>query len=124
MPSATLRADFHPRGQARRPSYVTRVKQFKTLVDTCHRHGQRTNGVLYTRPRRPSPNGKAAMYYQEILEFDSATDRPRDHPEDLRHLPAAGPRGRRAAPQGDRGAPGGGTSSTPSRRAPRSPSTS
>ncbi|MDP9863813.1 MULTISPECIES: ABC transporter substrate-binding protein [Streptosporangium] len=74
VPGATLQADFHPAtAKLDHPGYLTALKQFKTLVDECTDTGSGTNGVLYTSAQEAFASGKAAMYYQEVLEFDNAT---------------------------------------------------
>ncbi|SEG97969.1 raffinose/stachyose/melibiose transport system substrate-binding protein [Nonomuraea solani] len=74
VPDATLQADFAPEtAKLDDPGYVTALNQFKTLVDQCTDTRDGTNGVLYSSAQEAFANGKAAMYYQEILEFDNAT---------------------------------------------------
>jgi raffinose/stachyose/melibiose transport system substrate-binding protein len=61
-------------------------------VSGCTDTGRGTNGVLYTSAQEAFGQGKAAMYYQEILEFDSTTSGAALRPEDLGifPLPAGG----------------------------------
>jgi len=74
VPQATLEADFVPAtAKLSDAGYVTALNQFKTLVDQCTDTRSGTNGVLYSSAQEAFANGKAAMYYQEILEFDNAT---------------------------------------------------
>ncbi|MEU6779491.1 ABC transporter substrate-binding protein [Nonomuraea angiospora] len=74
VPDAVLQADFVPAtAKLDNPGYVTALNQFKTLVDQCTDTKSGTNGVLYSSAQEAFANGKAAMYYQEILEFDNAT---------------------------------------------------
>ncbi|MEU6730943.1 ABC transporter substrate-binding protein [Nonomuraea wenchangensis] len=74
VPQATLEADFAPEtAKLADPGYVTALNQFKTLVEQCTDTKSGTNGVLYTSAQEAFAGGKAAMYYQEILEFDNAT---------------------------------------------------
>ncbi|MCK2218445.1 ABC transporter substrate-binding protein [Actinomadura sp. ATCC 31491] len=74
VPDATLQADFDPAtAKLDDPGYVTALNQFKTLVDQCTDTREGTNGVLYSSAQEAFAGGKAAMYYQEILEFDNAT---------------------------------------------------
>jgi raffinose/stachyose/melibiose transport system substrate-binding protein len=74
VPEATLQADFDPAtAKLGDPGYVTALNQFKTLVEQCTDTKSGTNGVLYTSAQEAFAGGKAAMYYQEILEFDNAT---------------------------------------------------
>ncbi|WP_214413196.1 ABC transporter substrate-binding protein [Sphaerisporangium fuscum] len=74
VPEATYDADLKPEtAKLNDAGYVTALKQFKTLVTDCTNTGSGTNGVLYTSAQEAFASGKAAMYYQEILEFDNAT---------------------------------------------------
>ncbi|WP_188189907.1 ABC transporter substrate-binding protein [Nonomuraea sp. SYSU D8015] len=74
VPHDTLQADFVPEtAKLDHPGYVTSLTQFKTLVDQCTDTKSGTNGVLYSSAQEAFAGGKAAMYYQEILEFDNAT---------------------------------------------------
>lgn len=74
VPSDVLHADFDPEtAKWDDPGYVSSLEQFKTLVDECTDTGSGTNGVLYTTAQEALAGGKAAMYYQEVLEFDSIT---------------------------------------------------
>lgn len=74
VPSDVLHADFDPAtAEWTDPGYVTALEQFKTLVDECTDTGTGTNGVLYTTAQEALAGGRAAMYYQEILEFDTVT---------------------------------------------------
>ncbi|MGI5282321.1 ABC transporter substrate-binding protein [Nonomuraea polychroma] len=74
VPQATLEADFVPvTAKLADAGYVSSLNQFKTLVDQCTDTKSGTNGVLYTSAQEAFAGGKAAMYYQEILEFDNAT---------------------------------------------------
>lgn len=74
VPSDVLHADFDPEtAKWDDPGYVSSLEQFKTLVDECTDTGSGTNGVLYTTAQEALAGGNAAMYYQEVLEFDSIT---------------------------------------------------
>jgi raffinose/stachyose/melibiose transport system substrate-binding protein len=74
VPSDVLHADFDPAtAEWTDPGYVAALEQFKTLVDECTDTGTGTNGVLYTTAQEALAGGRAAMYYQEILEFDTVT---------------------------------------------------
>lgn len=108
VPEATLQADFRP-GTAKldHPGYVTALKQFKTLVDTCTDTGDGTNGVLYTSAQEAFSSGKAAMYYQEVLEFDNATAGRGLSPDDFGIFPLPVPEGAGGNPKAIEGAPEG-----------------
>ncbi|GAT72167.1 ABC transporter extracellular-binding protein YurO [Microbacterium sp. HM58-2] len=74
VPSDVLHADFDPETATwDDPGYVTALEQFSELVTTCTDSGKGTNGVLYTTAQEALAGGRAAMYYQEVLEFDSIT---------------------------------------------------
>ena len=74
VPSDVLHDDFSPATATLDDAgYVASLEQFKTLVDECTDTGTGTNGVLYTTAQEALAGGRAAMYYQEILEFDTVT---------------------------------------------------
>ncbi|NRQ32828.1 carbohydrate ABC transporter substrate-binding protein [Nonomuraea sp. NN258] len=94
VPAATLQADFHPEtAKLDDAGYLTALKQFKTLVDTCTDTGKGTNGVLYSSAQEKFADGKAAMYYQEVLEFDNATAEGKLDPADFGIFPLPVPQG-------------------------------
>ena len=73
VPEATLEKDFVPAtAEFSDPGYVTSLNQFKQLVDECS-DGAGTNGSSYASALQQFGNGKSAMYYQEIIEFDQST---------------------------------------------------
>lgn len=70
----TLTADFKPATAVLDdPGYVKSMNEFKTLVDECTDTGAGSNGVLYSTAQQALAGGASAMYYQEILEFDTVT---------------------------------------------------
>ena len=72
VPEATLEKDFVPAtAEFNDPGYVTSLKQFKQLIDDCS-DGAGTNGSSYASALQQFANGKSAMYYQEIIEFDQS----------------------------------------------------
>lgn len=74
VPADVLQADFAPESaELNHEGYIASLEQFKTLVDQCTDTGEGTNGVLYTTAQEALAGGTAAMYYQEILEFDTVT---------------------------------------------------
>ncbi|MEV7632759.1 extracellular solute-binding protein [Microbacterium sp. NPDC089318] len=74
VPADVLQADFDPEtAKWEDPGYERALEQFATLVDDCTDTGDGTNGVLYTTAQEALAGGRAAMYYQEILEFDTVT---------------------------------------------------
>ncbi|MBJ2121840.1 extracellular solute-binding protein [Arthrobacter sp. MSA 4-2] len=72
VPADVLQADFDPEtAKLDDPGYLTAMEEFTTLVSECTGSGKDSNGVLYTTAQQALAEGKAGMYYQEILEFDS-----------------------------------------------------
>jgi raffinose/stachyose/melibiose transport system substrate-binding protein len=72
VPQATLEQDFDPKKATYSdPGYVASLQQFKDLVDRCT-DGAAVNGTSYSSALQALSNGKSAMYYQEIIEFDQA----------------------------------------------------
>jgi raffinose/stachyose/melibiose transport system substrate-binding protein len=73
VPRATLEADFDPKtAKFDDPGYVAALTQFKDLSEHCT-DGAGVNGTSYASALQQFSNGKAAMYYQEIIEFDQST---------------------------------------------------
>jgi raffinose/stachyose/melibiose transport system substrate-binding protein len=74
VPADVLDADSSPAtASLDDPGYVAALEQFDTLVEECTDSGRGTNGVLYTTAQEALAGGRAAMYYQEVLEFDTVT---------------------------------------------------
>ncbi len=72
VPASALKADYNPATATfGDPGYVTALTQFKELVDSCTGSGAQSNGVLYSTAQQALASGQAAMYFQEILEFDN-----------------------------------------------------
>jgi raffinose/stachyose/melibiose transport system substrate-binding protein len=72
VPRKTLDADLVPStAKYTDEGYLTGMKQFTELVNTCTGDGSNSNGVTYTTAQQQQATGKAAMYYQELVEFDS-----------------------------------------------------
>jgi raffinose/stachyose/melibiose transport system substrate-binding protein len=108
VPAATLRADFDPAtAKLDDPGYLTALKQFKTVVTECTDTGTGTNGVLYTSAQEAFSSGKAAMYYQEILEFDNATAGKGLTPENFGIFPLPVPAAAAGDPKALEGSPEG-----------------
>jgi raffinose/stachyose/melibiose transport system substrate-binding protein len=108
VPAETLQADFAPAtAKLADPGYVTALKQFKSVVDQCTNTGSGTNGVLYTSAQEAFADGKAAMYYQEILEFDNATSDKGLKPADFGIFPLPVPQGAAGDTKTIEGAPEG-----------------
>ncbi|NNU63146.1 extracellular solute-binding protein [Brucella sp. NM4] len=73
VPQATLEKDFNPKtAEYSDAGYVESLKQLKQLTDECS-DGAGTNGSSYASALQQFSNGKSAMYYQEIIEFDQST---------------------------------------------------
>ncbi|WP_206184843.1 ABC transporter substrate-binding protein [Thermoactinospora rubra] len=108
VPKDTLEADFHPAtAKLDHPGYVAALKQFKTLVDQCTDTKAGTNGVLYTSAQEAFSGGKAAMYYQEVLEFDTTVGDKALDPGDFGIFPLPVPQGAAGDPEALEGAPEG-----------------
>lgn len=83
VPQATLEKDFVPAtAEYSDPGYVASLTQFKQLINECS-DGAGTNGSSYASALQQFSNGKSAMYYQEIIEFDQATADGALNPEDF-----------------------------------------
>jgi raffinose/stachyose/melibiose transport system substrate-binding protein len=73
VPRATLEQDFDPKtAKFDDPGYVAALTQYKELSDHCI-DGASVNGTSYASALQQFGNGKSAMYYQEIIEFDQST---------------------------------------------------
>jgi len=72
VPQAVLERDFDPStAEYTDPGYIAALKQYKQLVDSCT-DGASVNGTSYASALQAFSNGKSAMYYQEIIEFDQS----------------------------------------------------
>ncbi|WDF34078.1 ABC transporter substrate-binding protein [Arthrobacter agilis] len=72
VPQDVLEKDFVPATAGwDHPGYVKSLEEFQTLVQECTGTGSDSNGVLYSTAQQAQSAGRAAMYFQEILEFDS-----------------------------------------------------
>ncbi|MER6505377.1 extracellular solute-binding protein [Nonomuraea sp. NPDC001636] len=108
VPADVLQADFSPKtAKLDNPGYVTALNRFKTLVDTCTDTGKGTNGVLYSSAQQAFHDGKAAMYYQEVLEFDNAIDKNGLKPDDFGIFQLPVPQNAAGDPKTIEGAPEG-----------------
>lgn len=75
VPRSVQEKDYNPKTATYQDSgYETSLKQLKQLITHCTK-GASTNGVSYSDAIESSINGDAAMYYQEILEFDQSNDK-------------------------------------------------
>ncbi|WP_431993791.1 ABC transporter substrate-binding protein [Streptomyces albogriseolus] len=108
VPAEVREADYDPKTAAwDDPGYLSALRQFKTLVSDCTDTKRGTNGVLYTSAQEAFGQGKAAMYYQEILEFDNTTSGGRLKPGDLGIFPLPAAAGAEGDPKAVEGAPEG-----------------
>ncbi|MGO1434094.1 MAG: ABC transporter substrate-binding protein [Canibacter sp.] len=72
VPQDVLENDFNVEtAQWDDPGYEKSMEQFQELVSSCTDTARGSNGVLYTTAQEAFSNERAAMYYQEVLEFDS-----------------------------------------------------
>jgi len=72
VPRDTIDADLAPTtAKYDDPGYAKAMEQFQQLVTECTGDGSNSNGVTYTTAQQQQATGKAAMYYQELIEFDS-----------------------------------------------------
>lgn len=72
VPQKTLQADLLPKtAKYTDDGYLQGMKQFQQLVNACTGDASNSNGVTYTTAQQQQQTGKAAMYYQELIEFDS-----------------------------------------------------
>jgi raffinose/stachyose/melibiose transport system substrate-binding protein len=72
VPVETLERDFDPKtAKFDDPGYVAALNQYKALQDRCA-GGAQVNGLSYQTAMQSLSDKKAAMYYQEIIEFDQA----------------------------------------------------
>ena len=82
VPAEVLRADFKPETATwTDPGYEAALVQYKQLVEDCTDTQAGANGVLYTTAQESFAGSRSAMYYQEILEFDSVTGKGKLDPE-------------------------------------------
>ena len=93
VPAQVLEADFNPAtAKLEDAGYLKAMEQFTALVNACTGSGKDSNGVLYTTAQQALAQGRAGMYYQEILEFDTTASADSPLTEDglgIFKLPAA-----------------------------------
>jgi raffinose/stachyose/melibiose transport system substrate-binding protein len=119
VPEATLERDFVPSKTGYTdPGYVESLKQFKELADRCT-DGATMNGVSYASALQDLSNGKSAMYYQEIIEFDqSASADTTLKPADFGFFVLPAPEGAKGDAKSIEGAPEGYMINTASKHVP------
>lgn len=108
VPQAVLEKDFDPKtAEYTDPGYVASLNQFKAIVDRCT-IGAGVNGLSYQTAIQELSDGKSAMYYQEIIEFDNAaTPDTALKPADFGFFPLPAPKEAKGDPKALEGAPEG-----------------
>ena len=108
VPQAILEKDFDPKQATYDdPGYVASLQQFKGLIDRCT-DGAAVNGTSYSSALQALSNGKSAMYYQEIIEFDqAATQETALKPEEFGFFVLPVPADAKGDPKAVEGAPEG-----------------
>lgn len=108
VPQAVLEKDFDPAtAEYTDPGYVESLNQFKAITDRCT-IGASMNGIAYQNALQQLSDGKAAMYYQEIIEFDnSASATTKLTPEEFGFFPLPAPQDAKGDPKALEGAPEG-----------------
>ncbi|MBX4903526.1 extracellular solute-binding protein [Rhizobium bangladeshense] len=72
VPTETLERDFNPKTATfNHPGYIAALGQYRSLQERCA-GGAQVNGLSYQTALQSMSDRKAAMYYQEIIEFDQA----------------------------------------------------
>jgi raffinose/stachyose/melibiose transport system substrate-binding protein len=119
VPRATLEQDFDPKtAKFDDPGYLQSLQQFKALIDRCT-DGAQVNGTSYSSAFQELSNGKSAMYYQEIIEFDqAATADTALKKEDFSFFVLPVPEGAKGDPKAIEGAPEGYMISSASKNIP------
>lgn len=108
VPADVLHADFKPETAAwTDPGYELALTQYQQLVDECTDTQAGSNGVLYTTAQESFAGSRSAMYYQEILEFDSVAGKGKLDPEQFGIFPLPAPEGAAGDPGAIEGAPEG-----------------
>lgn len=119
VPQAVLEKDFDPAtAEYADPGYVAALDQFKAIADRCT-IGAGMNGISYQTAIQELSDGKAAMYYQEIIEFDNAASASTKlKPEEFGFFPLPAPKDAKGDPRALEGAPEGYMISTASKNVP------
>lgn len=119
VPQKVLEADFDPAtAKYTDPGYVTALDQFKQIEDHCT-VGSDVNGISYQTAIQELSDEKAAMYYQEIIEFDSsATPNTKLKPDQFGFFPLPPASAAKGDPKALEGAPEGYMISSASRKVP------
>ncbi|GHG21788.1 sugar ABC transporter substrate-binding protein [Paracoccus aerius] len=119
VPRDVLERDFDP-ATARydHPGYVAALDQFGQILERCT-IGAGVNGVSYQNAIQDLSDGRSAMYYQEIIEFDNAASaKTKLQPQDFGFFPLPAPKDAAGDPKALEGAPEGYMISTASANVP------
>lgn len=108
VPRAVLEADYNPATATYDdPGYVAALEQFGQIAARCT-VGAAMNGISYQTAIQELSDGKAAMYYQEIIEFDNAASATTTlKPEEFGFFRLPAPAGAKGDPNALEGAPEG-----------------
>lgn len=119
VPREVLEKDFNPATATYDdPGYVAALEQFGQIAKRCT-VGAAMNGISYQTAIQELSDGKAAMYYQEIIEFDSAASATTAlKPEEFGFFRLPAPSGAKGDPEALEGAPEGYMISTASGNVP------
>lgn len=119
VPRDVLERDFDPAtAQYDHPGYVAALDQFGQILERCT-IGAGVNGVSYQNAIQDLSDGRSAMYYQEIIEFDNAASaKTKLQPQDFGFFPLPAPKDAAGDPKALEGAPEGYMISTASANVP------
>ncbi|AXC49235.1 extracellular solute-binding protein [Paracoccus suum] len=108
VPQAVLEKDFNPAtAEYSDPGYVAALNQLKQIVDRCT-IGADVNGISYQTAIQDLSDGKSAMYYQEIIEFDNSAKADTTlKPEEFGFFALPAPKDAKGDPKALEGAPEG-----------------
>lgn len=109
VPQDVLEKDFVPATATwDHPGYAKSLEEFQAVVQDCTATGSDSNGVLYSTAQQAQSAGQAAMYFQEILEFDSVvTESSKITAEDFGIFALPAPEGAEGDPAALEGSPEG-----------------
>lgn len=119
VPRDVLERDFDPAtAQYDHPGYVAALDQFGQILERCT-IGAGVNGVSYQNAIQDLSDGRSAMYYQEIIEFDNAASaKTKLQPQDFGFFPLPAPKDAAGDSKALEGAPEGYMISTASANVP------
>lgn len=107
VPVDTLEQDFDPKiSKFDHPGYVTALDQFRAFIEHCTSGAP--NGTSYEAAVQAFSDEKAAMYYQEIIEFDGSANSDTElQPEEFGYFVLPAPEDAQGDPHAIEGAPEG-----------------